>query len=174
MDDFEDERWLGVPYKAQLPTPEEIGAFLTALTLASPALLGGIPVLPVSYIEERRRQQETIVQESSSSVGTYQSAEEAHTGLVLSQQRLAVATREVEHTTQRMVTEADVVHAAHKVLAGEVSPGKGQRFRSALGHVANDSVDYYILRDDYRSMTKKAKEPVDYETDPEGWLESFA
>jgi hypothetical protein len=174
MDGFDDDQWLRVPYKARVPTPEQIGAFLTALMLAGPALMGGMAVLPVTYYEDRRRQQEMIVQESSSSVGTYQSAEEAHTGLVLSQQRLAVVTREVEHTTQRVVTEADVVNAAHKVLAGEVSPRKGQRFRSALGRVANDSVDYYILRDDYQAMTEERDEPIDYETDPEGWVESFA
>ena len=173
MDGFEDDRWQQVPYRAQMPTPEQIGAFLTAVMLASPAMLGGMPVLPVTIDDERRRQQEEIAQESSSSVGVYQSVGEAETALALSQRRLAAATREVEHTTARVIGEQDVVHAAKKVLAGEVSAGQERRFRSALGRVANDSVDYYILWDAEPRQDAADPEP-DFETDPEAWVESFA
>ena len=158
------------------PTSAQVAAALAAAALVSPAALGGMPVLPVTLDDERRRQQEEIAAESSSSVGAYQDVCEAATALTLSQRRLAAVTREVEGTHTRNVTEADVVDAAHKVAAGEVSPRKRQEFRAALGRVAVDSVDLFILLDDDRRERERAEalqtaaaddeDPWDWDDDP--------
>jgi hypothetical protein len=142
------------------------------LALVSPAALGGMPVLPVTIYDDRRRQQEQIVQESSSTVGIYQDSQAAEVALTLSQRRLASATRDVERLTSHDVTEQDVVRAARRVLAGEGSARQGARFRSALGRVANDSVDLFILDADERARARRdaASEP---EQDLEDWLAEF-
>lgn len=137
------------------PTSAQVAAALAAAALVSPAALGGMPVLPVTLDDERRRQQEEIAAESASSVGAYQDVREAATALTLSQRRLAAVTREVEGTHARNVTEADVVDAAHKVATGAVSPRQRQAFRAALGRVAVDSVDLFILLDDDRRARER-------------------
>lgn len=161
-----------VPYRFELPSAQQVATALALLALVSPAALGGMPVLPVTIYDERRRQQEQIVQESSSTVGVYQDSQAAEAALALSQRRLASVTRDVEHLTTHDVSEQDVVRAARRVLAGEGSPHQGARFRSALGQVANDSVDLFILRDDeayeqgLESDGDVGPEPDD---DPDAW-----
>ena len=156
----------------RLPSPQQVASMLAVLALVGPGMLGGMPVLPVTLDDERRRQQEQIQQQSESNVGVYQDAQEAATALALSQRRLAQVTREVTRDPSRVVDEADVVRAAHSVLAGEVGPHQSQRFRSALGRVANDSVDLFILDADERARARRdaASEP---EQDLEDWLAEF-
>lgn len=146
-EDFDSLMWR-TPYRAQLPTAQQVSAFMAAMALVSPAALGGMPVLPVTVQDEERRRQEQIQQESESSVGTYQSSQDAEVGLALSQQRLALVTRAVEESYTHDVSEADVVHAAQRVFSGEVRGHLDVRFRSAFNRVVNDTVDLYILRDD--------------------------
>lgn len=107
----------------------------------------GAPILPVTIEDERRRQQDEIQQVSESSVGVYQTSEEAEAGLSLSQRRLAQVTREVEGLTSHDVSEQDVVRAANRVLANQVESKLDGRFRSALNRVTWDTVDLYILQD---------------------------
>ena len=136
-----------VPYRIEPPTAQQIMAALAILSLAGPMMMGGVPVLPVTIEDERRRQQDQIQQISESSVGVYQTSTEAEAGLALSQQRLAQVTREVEDLHTRAVEESDVYHAAKRVLTGGVEPKLEKRFRSAFNQVAWDTVDLYILRD---------------------------
>ena len=169
--DEDDELGLG----PRLPSAQQVAAALAMLALVSPAALGGMPVLPVTIDEERRRHQDEIQQQSASSVGIYQDAREAETALTLSQRRLAQATREVEHSTSRNVTETDVVDAAHRVFAGEVSPHQSIRFRSALTSVATDSVDLFILStDEERMRAAETQGAAETPEDLEAWLEEFA
>lgn len=136
-----------VPYRAQLPTSQQIAAVLAILALAGPMAMGGMPVLPVTIQDERRRNQEEIQQVSESSVGVYQTSAEAEAGLALSQQRLAHVAREVEGVQTHDVTEQDVIRAANRVFANQVQNDLSKRFRSAFSRVVNDSVDLYILQD---------------------------
>ena len=155
---------------APRPTSAQVAAALAAAALVSPAALGGMPVLPVTLDDERRRQQEEMAEESASSVGAYQDVQEAATALTLSQRRLAQVTREVEGTHARNVSEADVVHAAHKVAAGETSARQRREFRAALGRVAVDSVDLYILLDDDRRMREQEEAAASADlADDEDW-----
>lgn len=170
---FEEE--LEPDFGPRLPSAQQVAAALTMLALVSPAALGGIPVLPVTIDEERRRHQDEIQQQSESSVGVYQDAQEAATALTLSQRRLAQVTREVEHSTAHNVSEADVVHAAHRVLSGTVSPHQSLRFRSALTRVATDSVDLFILESDEERMVEDVVlEDVQDDDDLDAWLAEFA
>lgn len=136
-----------IPYKAQLPSAQQVAAALAALTLAGPMALGGVPVIPVTVHDEQRRRQDEIVQQSESNVGVYQSSFEAEVGLAMSQQRLARVTREVDDIHTHDVQESDVIHAANRVFAGQVDAELSGRFRSAFNHVVNDTVDLFILRD---------------------------
>ena len=156
----------------RLPSAQQMATVLAMLALVGPSALGGMPVLPVTIDDQRRRHQEQMQQQSESNVGVYQDAREAETALALSQRRLAQVTREVTRDPSRVVSEADVVRAAHSVLAGEVGPRQSQRFRSALGRVANDSVDLFILDADEsaRDRRQQADEP---EPDLEAWLAEF-
>ena len=159
-----------------LPTAAQVASALAMLALLSPAALGGMPVLPVTIEEDRRRHQDEIQQISESSVGVHHDAQEAQSSLTLSQRRLAAVTREVEHSTAHDVTEQDVVHAAHLVATGEATFGQQLRFRSALGRVANDSVDLFILSTD-EAKEQQAEWDIqaeDEEEDLEAWLEEFA
>ena len=158
-----------------LPTSQQVAAALAAMALVSPAALGGIPVLPVTLDEQRRRQQEQILAESDSSVGVHQSVQEAATALTLSQRRLASVTREVEGTHAHDVTEADVVHAAQRVLSGEATPHQSSAFRAALGRVAIDTADLYILLSDEVDDEDYYEDPFnpDPEEDLEAWLAEF-
>ena len=161
-----------VPYRVELPGTMQVASALAMLALVRPAALGGMPVLPVTIYDDRRRQQEQIVQESSSTVGIYQDSQAAEVALTLSQRRLASATRDVERLTSHDVTEQDVVRAARRVLAGEGSARQGARFRSALGRVANDSVDLFILRDDEayeQALDPDVDELPDLDDDPDAW-----
>ena len=144
---LDDLQWR-TPYRAQLPTAQQVSAFLAALALVGPAALGGMPVLPVTVYDEQRRRQDQILQESESSVGTYQSSQDAEVGLTLSQKRLALVTKAVEGIYTHDVSEAEVVQAAERVFAGEVEGHLDIRFRSAFNRVVNDTVDLCILRDD--------------------------
>jgi len=148
------------------------------MALLSPAALGGMPVLPVTIEEDRRRRQDEIQQISESSVGIHHDSQEAQASLTLSQRRLAAVTREVEHITAHDVTEQDVVHAAHLVATGEATFGQQLRFRSALGRVANDSVDLFILSTDEakdeRQREQEALYDEDEEEDLDAWLSEFA
>lgn len=160
-----------------LPTATQVASALAMLALLSPAALGGMPVLPVTIEEDRRRRQDEIQQISESSVGIHHDAQEAQSSLTLSQRRLAAVTREVEHSTSHDVTEQDVVHAAHLVATGEATFGQQLRFRSALGRVANDSVDLFILSTDEAKEERLADQRQDDEDDAEdleAWLEEFA
>lgn len=130
------------------PTSSQIAAALAAAALVGPAALGGMPVLPLTVDDERRRQMEEISQESSSTVGIHRASNEAEAALALSQRRLAVVTREVEGSTARVVTESDVVHAADLVARGEVSARHQREFRAALGRVAVNSTDLFMLWSD--------------------------
>ncbi len=136
-----------IPYRAQMPTAQQVAAALAVLSLAGPMALGGMPVIPVTIQDEQRRRQDEITQQSESNVGVYQTSSEAEVGLIVSQQRLARVTREVDDLHTHDVTEQDVVHAANRVLAGKVEPELSGRFRYAFGRVVNDTVDLYILRD---------------------------
>ena len=136
-----------VPYRIEPPTAQQIMAALAILSLAGPMMMGGVPVLPVTIEDERRRQQDQIQQISESSVGAYQTSTEAEAGLALSQQRLAQVTLEVEGLHTHVIEESDVYHAAERVLTGGVEPKLEKRFRSAFKRVAWDTVDLYILRD---------------------------
>ncbi len=163
----------------RLPDPltpaAQAAAALAALALVSPAALGGMPVLPVAMEDERRRRQDEIQQQSDSSVGAHHSLEEAATALSLSQSRLAAVTREIEHSTRREVTEEDVVSAAHAVVAGEATPRQRRRFRSALGMVACDAVDLFILaQDEDPEQPCETSGHPSGEEDLEAWLEEFA
>jgi hypothetical protein len=141
-----------------------------ASLLVSPAMLGGMPVLPVTDDDERRRQQEQLLQESESYVGVYQQAQEAEVALTLSQRRLAAETREVERSTERDVREEDVVRAARKVLAGQVGARRSARFLSRLGEVATDTADLYMLREDEaRAERSDALPPTSDEGEDEDW-----
>ena len=159
-----------------LPTAAQVASALAMLALLSPAALGGMPVLPVTIEEDRRRRQDEIQQISESSVGIHHDAQEAQSSLTLSQRRLAAVTREVEHSTAHDVTEQDVVHAAHLVATGEATFGQQLRFRSALGRVANDSVDLFILSTDEAKERQMEwdMQDEDEEEDLEAWLEEFA
>ena len=159
-----------------LPTAQQIASALAIIALASPAMLGGMPVLPVTIEDERRRHMDEIQQVSESTVGVHQDAHAAGVSLALSQRRLAEATREVEHTHSHVVSEADVAHAAQLVAAGRVSPHQGQKFRNALGRVANDSVDLFILLDNEQAEqrfaeSESAEDLDDY--DEEAWLDEW-
>ena len=136
-----------VPYKAQLPTAQQVAAVLAILSLAGPMALGGIPVLPVTIEDENRRQQAEIAQVSESSVGVYQTSGEAESGLALSQRRLAHVAGQVEGIRDHEVAERDVIRAANRVLAGQVEEKLDGKFRSAFNRVAWDTVDLYILQD---------------------------
>jgi hypothetical protein len=136
-----------IPYKAQLPTSQQIAAMLAILALAGPMAMGGMPVLPVTIQDEQRRRQDEIQQVSESNVGVYQTSTEAATGLALSQLRLAHVAREVEGVQTHDVTEQDVIRAAKRVFTNQVEKGLSARFRSAFSRVVNDSVDLYILQD---------------------------
>lgn len=136
-----------VPYKAQMPTAQQAAMALAVLSLTGPMGLGGMPVIPVTAYDDRRRHQEQITQQSESTVGIYQTSSEAEVALSMSQQRLAHVTREIDGLQTPDVREKDVVHAANRVFAGDVDPKLSRRFRSALGNVATDTVDLFILRD---------------------------
>ncbi len=136
-----------IPYKPQLPSPQQIAAVLAILSLAGPMALGGMPVIPITVQDEQRRRQEEIQQVSESSVGVYQTSSEAEAGLSLSLQRLAHVTREIEGVHTHDVSERDVVSAANRVFTGQVEQKLDGRFRSAFNRVAWDTVDLYILRD---------------------------
>lgn len=136
-----------VPFATQLPTAQQVAAGLAILALVGPAALGGMPVLPVTIQDEQRRRQDEIQQVSESSVGVYQTSAEASIGLVISQQRLAQTTKEVEGIHTHDVSEQDVVHAANRVFANQTSPELGARFRTAFNHVVTDTVDLFILQD---------------------------
>ncbi|MBP3894657.1 MAG: hypothetical protein J6D34_11555 [Atopobiaceae bacterium] len=160
-----------------LPTATQVASALAMLALLSPAALGGMPVLPVTIEEDRRRRQDEIQQISESSVGIHHDAQEAQSSLTLSQRRLAQVTREVEHSHAHDVTEQDVVHAAHLVATGEATFGQQLRFRSALGRVANDSVDLFILSTDEAKERRLAEQELrdeDDEEDLDAWVEEFA
>lgn len=141
-------RLLGrIPYRPQLPSAQQVATVLAILSLAGPMMMGGVPVIPITFEDERRRQQDEIQQISESSVGVYQTSAEAETGLAMSQRRLAQVTREVEEITTHDVSERDVIRAANRVLKGQVEKKLDGRFRSALTRVTWDTVDLYILRD---------------------------
>ena len=157
----------------RLPTTQQVAAAMAMLALVGPAMLGGMPVIPVTMDEQRRRQQVEITQESESTVGVHQDIAAAAAALALSQGRLAQATRDVSHITTHDVSEADVVAAAHRVMAGEASPHQSARFRSALTNVAIDSTDLYILRSDEERVERKERGVDLWEVDPDAWLAEF-
>ena len=157
----------------RLPTTQQVGAALAMLTLVGPAMLGGMPVIPVTMDEQRRRHQVEILQESESTVGIHQDVSAAAAALALSQGRLAQATRDVSHITTHDVSEADVVAAAQRVMAGEASPAVTRRFTSALTSVALDSTDLYILESDERLMERNERGVDLWEIDPDAWLAEF-
>ncbi|MDO4796726.1 MAG: hypothetical protein Q4A01_01765 [Coriobacteriales bacterium] len=136
-----------IPYRAQMPTAQQVAASLAVLTLVGPMGLGGVPVIPVTTWDDQRRRQDQITQQSESNVGTYQTSAQAEVGLALSQQRLASVAREVNVTQAQDVEAPDVIHAADCVFSDGVEPVLTRRFKSAFGHVVNDTVDLYILRD---------------------------
>ena len=148
MDENLDALETRIPFALELPTAQQIAAGLAIIALTSPAMLGGIPVLPVTIQDERRRQQEEIQQTSESSVGVYHSSAEAAVGLAASQKRLASVSNEVNKTHLHNVSEQDIVQAADRVFASEVRPELSARFLSALNHVATDTADLCMLRDD--------------------------
>lgn len=134
-------------YKVQMPTAQQVAAALAVLSLVGPAALGGMPVLPVTIQDEQRRHRDEIQQTSESSVGMYSTSAEAAVGLAASQQRLAYVTRAVDNIHTHDVTEQDVLHAAERVFAGEVTGQLESRFRSAFSCMVRDNVDLSILRD---------------------------
>lgn len=148
MDENLDTLAAKTPFAPQLPTAQQIAAGLTILALVGPAALGGIPVLPVTIQDERRRQQDEIQQTSESSVGVYHTSNEAAVGLAASQKRLANVSNEVNGTHTHDVSEQDIVRAAHHVLDNQVRPELSARFLSALNHVATDTADLCMLLDD--------------------------
>ena len=147
MEQRGEDNFGGVPYKLQLPTAQQVATALAILALTSPAAMGGMPVLPVTIEDERRRHQDEIVQVMESSVGVHQTSQEAEASLVVSQRHLADATREVDDLTTHDVSEEDVIHAATRVFEGEVERGRSERFRFAFSRVIYDTVDLCILRD---------------------------
>ena len=144
------------PHRPQPPTAQQVAAALAILSLAGPMALGGMPVLPVTIEDERRRHQDEIQQASESSVGVYQTSAEAEVGLALSQQRLAGVTREIEDLHTHSVDEQDVVRAARRVFADDVPEHLGRRFRAAFTNVAWDTVDLFILRDNEEYEERQA------------------
>lgn len=148
MDDNLDTLATRVPFAPQLPTAQQIATGLAIIALMSPAALGGIPVLPVTIQDERRRQQDEIQQTSESTVGIHHTSDEAAASLLASQKRLANVSKEVNKTHARTVSEQDVVDAATRVFANQVRPELSTRFLSALTHVATDTADLCMLRDD--------------------------
>ncbi len=148
MDENLDTLATRVPFAPQLPTAQQIAAGLTILALVGPAALGGIPVLPVIIQDDRRRQQDEIQQTSESSVGVYHTSDEAAVALAASQKRLADVSKEVNKTHAHDVSEQDIVHAADRVFSDQVRPELSARFLSALNHVATDTADLCMLRDD--------------------------
>lgn len=143
-----------IPYRPQLPSAQQVVAVLAILSLAGPMMLGGMPILPVTIEDERRRQQDEIQQISESSVGVYQTSSEAEVGLSISQQRLAHVTREIEGIHTHDVSEQDVVHAANRVYTGQIEGELDGRFRSAFNRVAWDTVDLFILQDNEEFAAK--------------------
>ena len=69
MDENLDTLEARIPFAPQLPTAQQIAAGLAILALMGPAALGGIPVLPVTIQDERRRQQDEIQQTSEPRLG---------------------------------------------------------------------------------------------------------
>lgn len=136
-----------VPFSPHLPEARQVAAALAVIALVGPAGLGGIPVLPVTFEDEKRRQQDIAAEIVESTVSTYASSDEAAAALVVAQQRLAIATLEIENVQGEYILEEDVIRAANRVLSGEVTGASAGRFRSAFTRVARDSVDLYILRD---------------------------
>ena len=166
------DEFIGGQEPWHLPDASQVAAALAAAALVSPAALGGIPVLPVTVEDERRRNVPEQMQQSESDVGTHQDVEAAATALALSQRRLAAVTREVEGTYAHDIYESDVVRAAGKVARGEVPLYKQRAFRSALGRVAVDSVDLFILLDDERAEQEEqddSREDWDDWEDPDDW-----
>lgn len=136
-----------IPFTPHLPEARQVAAALAVLALVGPAALGGMPVLPVTIEDERRRQQDVPQQIVESNVGVYQTSQEAAAALAVAQQRLAIATLAIENVQGTYILEEDVIRAANRVLAGEVEGVPATRFRNAFTRVARDSVDLYILRD---------------------------
>ena len=135
------------PPKPQAPTAQQVAAALAALSLVGPAALGGMPVIPVTIGDERRRKQDEIQQVVESSVGVYQTSTEAESALAASQWQLALATQHIENVDAYDVREQDVVRAANRVFSGDADEKSSKRFRSAFNRVAWDTVDLFILRD---------------------------
>jgi hypothetical protein len=135
------------PPKPQAPTAQQVAAALAALSLVGPAALGGMPVIPVTIGDERRRKQDEIQQVVESSVGVYQTSAEAESALAASQWQLALATQHIENVDAYDVREQDVVRAANRVFSGDADEKSSKRFRSAFNRVAWDTVDLFILRD---------------------------
>jgi hypothetical protein len=135
------------PPKPQAPTAQQVAAALAALSLVGPAALGGMPVIPVTIEDERRRKQDEIQQVVESSVGVYQTSAEAESALATSQWQLALATQHIENVDAYDVREQDVVRAANRVFSGDADEKSSKRFRSAFNRVAWDTVDLFILRD---------------------------
>jgi hypothetical protein len=135
------------PPKPQAPTAQQVAAALAALSLVGPAALGGMPVIPVTIGDERRRKQDEIQQVVESSVGVYQTSAEAESALAASQWQLALATQHIENVDAYDVREQDVVRAASRVFSGDADEKSSKRFRSAFNRVAWDTVDLFILRD---------------------------
>ena len=135
------------PPKPQAPTAQQVAAALAALSLVGPAALGGMPVIPVTIADERRRKQDEIQQVVDSRVGVYQTSAEAESALATSQWQLALATQHIENVDAYDVREQDVVRAANRVFSGDADEKSSKRFRSAFNRVAWDTVDLFILRD---------------------------
>ena len=150
MDDNQDSMLGRIPYSANLPTAQQVAAGVM-VTLMGTMALSGMPVLPVTMEDERRREQDTAVQVSESSVGVYQTSQEAEAGLALSQLRLAAVAGTVEEIHTGDITPDDVVNAANRVFRGQVTPELGSRFRTAFNHVVWDTVDVCILKDNEAS-----------------------
>lgn len=150
MEDNLDSMLGRIPYSANLPTAQQVAAGVM-VTLMGTMALSGMPVLPVTMEDERRREQDTAVQVSESSVGVYQTSTEAEAGLALSQLRLASVAATVEQIHSGDITPDDVVSAANRVFRGQVAPELGGRFRTAFNHVVWDTVDVCILRDNEAS-----------------------
>lgn len=159
MDKDLDTQLADAPLRSRLPSAQQVGTALAALSLAGPAALGGMPALPATVHDDQRRRQEAIGQVTESSVGIYQTSAEAQAGLVMSQQRLAAVTREIDDIRTHDVSEQDIVHAANRVFAGQVEGKLGTRFKSALGHVATDTVDLFILKDNEEYARRELQRP---------------
>ena len=141
-----DNTYPGDAPHLHLPTARQVAAG-TMIALMGTMALSGMPVLPVTFEEERRRQQDEAAQVSESSVGVYQTSDEAKTALELSQLRLADVAGQVEQIHTGMITSDDVVHAATRVFRDQVEPELSGRFRTAFNHVVWDTVDVCILED---------------------------